>query len=141
MNLLSAVWHRISAASLALATLLSGGIVFAPALLAQEHRGGGEANLVLPDLGTVSFERDTASSQGEIKSAVLPKRITAPRPIRHLSSECGGGRHAGPVPLNDESAIDRQRDSIRDTGIDHAWNERGGDDHGCKPDCRSPGCS
>ena len=54
MNRLSAVWHRACAASFAFATLLLGGIVFAPALMAQNHQGG-EANLVLPDLSTVTF--------------------------------------------------------------------------------------
>jgi K(+)-stimulated pyrophosphate-energized sodium pump len=54
MNRLSAVWHRTVAAGLALAALVVGGALFAPALLAQEHQGG-EVNLVLPDLAQVNF--------------------------------------------------------------------------------------
>jgi K(+)-stimulated pyrophosphate-energized sodium pump len=54
MNRLSAVWHRTVAAGLALAAVVVGGALFAPALLAQEHQGG-EVNLVLPDLAQVNF--------------------------------------------------------------------------------------
>ncbi len=54
MNRLSAVWHRALAACIALVTLLVGSALLAPALLAQEHQGG-EANLILPDLSSVTF--------------------------------------------------------------------------------------
>ena len=54
MKQLSTVPKRLMHLGLALSALLLGGSAVVPALFAQEPQGG-EANLVLPDLGSVAF--------------------------------------------------------------------------------------